>query len=85
MGEVGLWQDILWRWMPEQRATAVFFSMKKTGTGMPDIENIMAISTLFGVSIDELLSNEKGIKRPSDFYAAWRKKNLHSISQSRDG
>ena len=34
---------------------------------MPDIENIMAISTLFGVSIDELLSNEKGIKRPSDF------------------
>ena len=39
----------------------------ETGTGMPDIENIMAISTLFGVSIDELLSNEKGIKRPSDF------------------
>ena len=27
----------------------------ETGTGMPDIENIMAISALFGISIDELL------------------------------
>ena len=37
----------------------------ETDTGIPDIENIMAISALFGISIDELLSNEKGAgKRP---------------------
>ncbi len=33
----------------------------ETNAGIPDIENIMAVSTLFHVSIDELLSNEKNI------------------------
>lgn len=39
----------------------------ETDGGIPDIENIMAISALFGISIDELLSNEKGTKQPADF------------------
>lgn len=32
----------------------------ETGAGIPDIENIMAISALFDISIDDLLSNENG-------------------------
>lgn len=32
----------------------------ETGAGIPDIENIMAISALFDISIDDLLSNERG-------------------------
>ena len=39
----------------------------ETDTGIPDIENIMAISALFDVSIDELLSNEKREKKPTDY------------------
>ena len=35
----------------------------ETGVGIPDIENIMAISTLFDISIDDLLSNESGSKK----------------------
>lgn len=31
----------------------------ETESGIPDIENLMTISALFGVSVDELLSNEK--------------------------
>lgn len=34
----------------------------ETDMGIPDIENIMAISALFDISIDELLSNERGMK-----------------------
>ncbi|MDD6488979.1 MAG: helix-turn-helix transcriptional regulator [Clostridia bacterium] len=36
-------------------------------TGIPDIENILAISSIFNVSVDELLSNEKNMKQPTDF------------------
>ena len=39
----------------------------ETEAGIPDIENIMAISTLFDISIDELLSNEKDTKKTSDY------------------
>lgn len=39
----------------------------ETDAGIPDIENIMAISALFDISIDELLSNEKGAKKPKDY------------------
>ena len=39
----------------------------ETNTGIPDIENLMAISTLFSISIDELLFNEKGTNKPLDF------------------
>lgn len=35
----------------------------ETGAGIPDIENIMAISMLFDISIDDLLSNERGSKK----------------------
>ena len=37
------------------------------GSGVPDIDNIMAISKLFDVSMDELFSNEKIEKKESDF------------------
>lgn len=39
----------------------------ETNAGIPDIENIMAISALFDISIDELLSNEKTQKEQTDF------------------
>lgn len=35
--------------------------------GIPDIENIMAISALFDISIDELLSNEKNFSKLKDY------------------
>lgn len=36
-------------------------------TGVPDIDNIMAISKLFDVSMDELFSNERSEKKERDF------------------
>ena len=39
----------------------------ETEEGIPDIENIMAISALLGISIDELLSNEKSTKGKDDY------------------
>lgn len=39
----------------------------ETDAGIPDIENIMAVSALFDISIDELLSNEKGAKKPTEY------------------
>lgn len=39
----------------------------ETDAGIPDIENIMVISALFDISIDELLSNERGAKKPTDY------------------
>lgn len=39
----------------------------ETGAGIPDIENLMAISGLFGISIDELLGNKGVEKKTSDF------------------
>ena len=36
-------------------------------TGIPDIENMLAISSIFNVSVDELLSNEKTMKQTADF------------------
>ena len=39
----------------------------ETDMGIPDIENIMAVSTLFDISIDELLSKEKDTKKQSDY------------------
>lgn len=38
----------------------------ETDTGMPDIENIMAVSALFELSLDELLGEEKAAKKPSE-------------------
>lgn len=39
----------------------------KTDTGIPDIKNIVAISALFDISIDELLSNERGGKKLTEY------------------
>lgn len=39
----------------------------ETDAGIPDIENIMAISSLFEISIDELLSNEREAKKPTEY------------------
>lgn len=39
----------------------------ETDMGIPDIENIMAISNLFNISIDELLSNKIGMIKKSQF------------------
>ncbi len=40
----------------------------ETNAGIPDIENIMAISALFDISIDELRSNERGAKNPTEYF-----------------
>lgn len=39
----------------------------ETDNGIPDIENVIAISALFDISIDELLSDEKVAKKPTDY------------------
>ncbi len=39
----------------------------ETDAGIPDIENIMAISALFDLSIDELLFNEKETKKTTGY------------------
>lgn len=39
----------------------------ENNTGIPDVENILAISSLFNVSVDELLSNEKIEKKQTDY------------------
>lgn len=39
----------------------------ETDMGIPDMENIMVISALFHISIDELLSNEKEMKKQTDY------------------
>lgn len=39
----------------------------ETDAGIPDIENMMAVSALFDISIDELLSNEKGTKKSAEY------------------
>lgn len=39
----------------------------ETDAGIPDIDNLIAISALFSLSIDELLSNEKGAKKPEEY------------------
>lgn len=39
----------------------------ETDAGIPDMENIMAVSALFDISIDELFSNERGTKKPAEY------------------
>lgn len=39
----------------------------ETDAGIPDIENIVAISALFDISIDELLKGEKGAKKKAEY------------------
>ena len=39
----------------------------ETDAGIPDIENIIAISRLFDISIDELLVGEKGAKKQTEY------------------
>ena len=39
----------------------------ETDGGIPEVENLMAISTLFDISLDELLSNEKGRTQKEDY------------------
>lgn len=39
----------------------------ETDAGIPDIDNMMALSSLFNISLDELLSNEKTEKKQSDY------------------
>ena len=39
----------------------------ETDAGIPDVENLMAVSALFDISIDELLSNERGAKKTAEY------------------
>lgn len=39
----------------------------ETDTGTPDIENILAISAAFDISVDELLGNEKAGRKQEDY------------------
>ena len=40
----------------------------ETGGGMPDIENMLAIATLFGVTVEALMSSEKVAVAGSEFF-----------------
>ncbi len=40
----------------------------ETDTGIPDIDNIMAVSKLFDISIDKLLGNENVIEKKQADY-----------------
>ena len=40
----------------------------KTDTGIPDIDNIRAVSKLFDISIDQLLGNDNGIEKKQADY-----------------
>lgn len=39
----------------------------ETDRGIPDIENMMAISELFDISVDELISEQKSTKKQTDY------------------
>lgn len=39
----------------------------ETGVGVPDIENVKAIASLFDISIDELLGNEESSRQKRDY------------------
>lgn len=39
----------------------------ETDAGIPDIENILAVSALFDISIDELLKGERGAKKTTEY------------------
>lgn len=39
----------------------------ETDAGIPDIENIMAVSALFDISIDELLGKARAERKPADY------------------
>lgn len=39
----------------------------ETGAGIPDIENMISISNLFNISIDELISNERTTLKTSEY------------------
>lgn len=39
----------------------------ETDAGIPDIENIVAISALFDISIDDLISNKRETKKPTEY------------------
>ena len=40
----------------------------ETDGGLPDIENILSIASLFNITVDDLLSSEKQMKSRSDFF-----------------
>ena len=39
----------------------------ETDAGIPEVENLMGISSVFDISIDELLGIEKGVKKSTDY------------------
>ena len=55
----------------------------ETGAGIPDIENIMAISTLFNISIDDLLSNESGSKKLPETEYLYESVTEYDIDESK--
>ena len=55
----------------------------ETGAGIPDIENIMAISTLFDISIDDLLSNKSGSKKLPETEYLYESVTEYDIDESK--
>jgi transcriptional regulator with XRE-family HTH domain len=56
----------------EQLAEKIYVSRQaitkwESGNGIPDIENLLAISSLFNESLDSLLSEEKSIISKNEF------------------
>ena len=51
--KIGVWRQAVTKW--------------ETGAGIPDIENMISISSLFNISIDELLCNERTNPKASEY------------------
>ena len=64
--QVGMSQELLAEKIGVSRQAVTKW---ETGAGIPDIENIIAISNLFNISIDELFCNEKILPKLANIFS----------------
>ena len=62
--QVGMSQELLAEKIGVSRQAVTKW---ETGAGIPDIENMISISNLFNISIDELICNERTTLNTSEY------------------
>ena len=62
--QVGMSQELLAEKIGVSRQAVTKW---ETGAGIPDIENMISISNLFNISIDELICNERTTLKTSEY------------------
>ncbi len=62
--QVGMSQELLAEKIGVSRQAVTKW---ETGAGIPDIENMISISNLFNISIDELICNERTSLKTSEY------------------